>query len=132
MPTQSHRKAPRELVDYEELKDRIYYLEDRVEELESLLGLHTRFLFPPEAKISRTIERLIGMLLATPTLSSDAAYVALYADRLEQPGFNVLHVHMSAVRKLLASLHIQLVTIHGFGWAISETDRKKLKGLVQS
>lgn len=126
--TASNRKPlDDDLIDVEEMKDRIIYLEDRIEELEALLGLRAQFHFPFEIKLSRTRERLIGMLMSLPEVSSESAFAALYGTREHPPTFNVLSVHITHVRKILARIGITIHTIHGFGWSLSAADRAKLK-----
>lgn len=118
-------------LEREAMKDRIRYLETRVEELELLAGLRAEFNFPIEMDLSRIQERLIGMLMTLPKVSSKSAFDALYGTRETQPTFNVLSVHITHVRKILARLGIVVHTIHHFGWYLMPKDRELLKGWAQ-
>ena len=126
-------KPTSDFPDIEEMQCRIRSLENRVEELETLIGIRSQFDFPFEVaiKLSPMRERLMGMLATLPEVPSELAFSALYGARERSPNFNVLSVHMSHIRKILTQFGITVETIHGFGWFLSPADRAKLRRFVK-
>jgi len=109
------------------MPDRTAKMQNRIDELEGMLGMQSRFTFSIRLKVGQIPEKLIGMLMSFPRVSAKAAFAALYGQQCNKPTFNVLSVHIVRVRKILAQLGIKVQTLHSFGWALDPRDREKLK-----
>lgn len=118
--------------------ERIVQLEDRVAELEDMLGMSAHV---PQALMALTVgvrhriqvEAIISMLVARPLLTRAAAYDQFYRDRAEcdQPGFNVISVYMVHARRALAAAGMRVNRIFDQGWFLDNADRTRLREMIK-
>lgn len=111
-------------------------LQDRVEELEEILGL-TAVIPNPLLKGVRpkvASMQLLGMLLARPFVTRDAAYTVLFGDRLEceQPDIKYIDVILSNLRKALADHCVVINTDYGKGIYIDKDNKVRLRAVIEN
>lgn len=113
--------------------NQIAVLQDRVQELEELLGINddvnVRFMFLGMTKMMR---RLLGLLMARDLVSKETIYAALYGSLPEnqQPDIEVIGPWIFHLRNKLHDYDIRIVTVYGSGWAISPSDKARLLAVV--
>lgn len=110
-------------------------LRDRVCELEELLGLTAEFprhLLPRGTFRLNICEPLLGLLLARPFVSQQAAYDACYGGRPEcdQPDIKQIQVAICYLRKGLASKGIEVSLDRGQGYYMTDENKSKLRALI--
>lgn len=115
--------------------DQITALQDRVAELEALLGVSDDALFrfralklrPYECRILSFIEKQTG------TARRQAIYTALFGNRPEcdQPDIRLVDVYLCRIRRVLRPIGIEIVTVFNVGWALTATDKAKLNAWLE-
>lgn len=116
------------------------FLRNRVAELEEVVGLTADL---PRSLIPRAMAgtragapgalRFIGILLARPFGHREGIYTALYGGRPEadQPIDKILDVTVCYARKILADHDIQIQTIRGEGWRLTDANKAKLRTVIE-
>ena len=111
----------------------VHALQDRIEELEDLLGLRVPV---PRSDLELTkIERqLLGILYRGGLISSEFAHRAIYGLRSEcdQPNLKIIDVFISRLRRKLRPHAIKLSTQWGEGYYFDAENRAKLKSLLNA
>jgi hypothetical protein len=113
--------------------ERIAMLEDRVEELERLLGID-----PAQTDeyrclgISPTMRVLLGLLMKRESLCHEVAYAALYGNRPEsrQPADKIISSFIFRLRNELHRLAVEIRTSNLAGWRIAPDDKQRLRVIV--
>ncbi|MEN6535687.1 MAG: helix-turn-helix domain-containing protein [Bryobacteraceae bacterium] len=129
----AHVQAIEMLRRYSGAANELHRLRDRVEELETILGLSEesvdRFI---GLKLSPAEKQIVNILFKWKLAHRERIYAALYGSRLEcdQPEIRTLDVHLHRIRKYLASFHIAIGTQRGAGWFLTEENREKLANLA--
>lgn len=110
-------------------------LQDRIAELENVLGLTARFpgILPGGIFRTRACDQLLGLLMARTFVSHQSAYEALYGDRSEcdQPTTNIIAVTVCWLRKGLKPYDIFIENKWSEGFFISESNKAKLRALIE-
>lgn len=115
--------------------EKIAALEDRVAELEELLGVGPTF-SDQYAKLGLSpMERqVLGYIVRREVATKEGAFQAIYGARSEcdQPDMmkEAISVRIYQVRNALDPHGIEIKTIYKVGWTMSEDDKKKLADLV--
>ena len=107
-------------------------LRDRVDELEELLGVRGTIPRKMFRSCPLAAEQLIGMLLARPSITREAAYTALYGGRPEadQPMEKIIGTRMCQARKALTPHGIAVKTVWGSGYYMTGENKAKLRALL--
>lgn len=107
-------------------------LRDRVEELESLLGLSAdngiwRLGFTP------TQTAFLGMLFTRKLVRRQEAYTGIFGVRSEcdQPQDQNLDVQLSRMRKKLHHLGVSVEAVRGVGWTMTENNKERLRTIIR-
>jgi two-component system cell cycle response regulator CtrA len=109
---------------------RVLELEDRIAELEEILGLNIKL--PGELALTKTLTQMAGLLIKKEVVSSDMFYDAIYGGRPEcdQPLLKIIDVQLCKLRKQLALVDVTIRNRWGRGWYLDAADRAKLRGMV--
>lgn len=114
--------------------ERIQELEDRVAELETLLGAH-----PPKplpswlaegVGMGKTMHSMIGMLLEQTIVSRECAFAVLYGNKpdADQPArVQMIDVHVYRLRKEFAKRGVTIQTVRHVGYCIPLEDKTRLR-----
>lgn len=107
-------------------------LRNRVEELESLIGMDDVERLMDNAGLSKTRAKIAAMLLKRGTVKWEIMLAAIYPDIERRPSVNTLHVHVAHLRRIFAADQIEIMTRWGWGVemppASREILRKKMAG----
>jgi DNA-binding response OmpR family regulator len=98
-------------------------LRDRVEELETLLGLKVSF--AKQFRFTRTEQKFVGILLRRKVASRDAFFTAIYgglSDRSE----GVIEVNISNIRRKLEPYGLTVRNRWGVGYYLDDKAREVL------
>jgi len=105
-------------------------LQDRIAELEEIIGLTADFPIIVQLRERRGLMRLearmLGLLIARPFVPYGCAYDALYGDRAELPKFDTLRTVVKRLRPYLAEIGVEISTVYGEGYFIDKQAKKKL------
>ena len=109
----------------------IQKLQDRIEELETLLGLVSEAKFRP-AGLTKTEWQFVGLVLKHKIISEEVAFRAIYAGRadVDHPGSNIIHQTASRTGRKLAKFGIKLMAQAREGWYLSVKDKSRLRALI--
>lgn len=116
------------------MSDLIQRLQDRVEQLEEVLGLS-------RSSVSRMREtfgigplqaQTLGLLMTRDFVTRDGLYTALYgaAPQSKWPDEKVLDGHLCWLRRHLRSHGITIRTQWGEGWRIAPEDKTRLRAIL--
>lgn len=112
----------------------IQRLKDRIAELESVIGITTAMpeTFFPGVRPKVPAKQLLGMLLARPFVTRDAAYEALFGDRPEcdQPQPKYIDVIICSLRKSLRRFDIEISTEFGHGFFIDKANKERVRAAL--
>lgn len=114
----------------------IAVLEDRIAELEELLGVsvswtdqYRRLGLPPLARL------MLGHIVKRETVTRESLFTTVYGGRAEcdQPDAkNAIGVRVWNIRNTLEPHGIKIQTVYRAGWRMSAADKEKLAVLVAS
>jgi DNA-binding response OmpR family regulator len=116
------------------LRDYAQRLEDRIAELESLLGIN----MPAILGLTKTQTVILGMLVAAPSgvVGTGAIITALYGARPEadQPKGpeKVIHVQVNSLRKKLGTRDIAIETRASVGYFMTSANKARVRALLDS
>ncbi len=98
---------------------------EKVCQLEAIIGMDQ--LFPVYFSLTSQENRLLGALLKMPTVSKDAAMLALYSDRLgDAPNQKIIDVFVCKLRAKLKPYEIVINTVWGVGYSLPGTSKEKI------
>lgn len=103
-------------------------LKHRVRELEQLL-MGTELYLPPHLKLTARQEQLVKVMMSRPMMTREAAMFIIYQDNPEGVEPKILDVFICKIRKKLAEHGIEIKTIWGRGWQITEDGRRRIAEL---
>lgn len=112
-------------------------LRDRIEELESLLGLQLPLLniWQVQIKLNPTDAKILGLLLKHRgrTCSRDYIYFCLYGARpdCDQPQSTIINHYITRIRGRLKPYNIKIHTKYDQGWSLSELNANKLEKVIR-
>ncbi len=108
----------------------VYELRERIRDLEKLVGLSWA---PPRALgLSPMQSKLLGVLLKHRTQCTyEAIMTALYGEREDPPGVEVIRAHVTHIRRLLDPHGIQIKRLWGSGYYITPEHIAKLNALYE-
>lgn len=122
----------------ERLKAELAQANDRIYQLESILGLlkdecsfiqHVLRLDKTAAKITNVLLKRHGVV------SREALTEVIYGNRTDSDALdnpvNVLHTYFCAIRRALEKHDIKVKTVYKTGWLLEEPDREKLNKLLE-
>jgi hypothetical protein len=113
-----------------DVRTEIERLQDRIEELESLLGLS--FIIAPKLALSGMECKILGMLIKQPLMTRSMALSAMYGYDVDNHHDGCVDVPLHKVRKKLHKFGIKITTRQGDGWFLSSEARAKLMPLLES
>ncbi len=111
-------------------------LQDRIEELEELLGIDqsTTGRLRAVLKLEPMHSEILGMLMKRGFVTRDGLYTVLYGDRpeCEWPDEKILDVQICKLRAFLKKQghEINIVTKWGTGWELPRAEKAKIKALI--
>lgn len=116
------------------MTDELTRLRDRVEELEELLGLRMEAPLHFPVHLSRTEERLLGILSSGRLVTKEFAHRALYAARpdCDVPEIQVVDVYACKLRRKLGPFGIAIKTKWGVGYYLDAENVARLKQLYEA
>lgn len=100
---------------------------DRVEELENLLACKDK---RPLWGLTRTEWSLLQFLLSRQIATKEALYTLLYGGD-SNVELKIIDVFLCKIRKKLCTLGIKIETVWGRGYWIKETEKVKLRRLME-
>lgn len=106
-------------------------LEDRIDQLESAMGLD--FLTPVEWGLTGQMMRLFGCLMARELMTSDAAMAAMYGDRAngdDEPQPKIVDVQICKMRARLKPFGISIETRWGQGHYLTPETKALARELI--
>jgi len=110
--------------------EQIIALQDRIEELEDLLGTsppltnaYCALGLPPHQR------RMLGLLMKRTEVTREQMIIAVWGDGPEakQPDLRTIDVHISNIRKKLKSSGAKITTLWGEGFMMTPADKQKLR-----
>ncbi len=105
-------------------------LDDRIAELETLLGLSCPV--PPALRLKPVCARLLGCLLRRERWTRDDLYVALYDDPASAPQIKTIDVHMVHLRAALKPHGITIETLWGVGYFMTREMKARTHALFET
>lgn len=105
-------------------------LRDRVEELESLLGLD--FIVAPKLALASIEAKILGMLIKRPMMTRRMALSAMYGYAAEDRSDRCVDTPLHYLRKKLEKHGVKISTRSTEGWFLSAAAREKLMPLLES
>jgi hypothetical protein len=110
-------------------------LQDRVQELEALLGVGNDDVSRLMTVLDATPQQceMVGFMLKRAVATRTGMFIALFGARPEcdQPDMKLIDVQMVRVRVALGALGIEVHTAWGAGgWSLSTTDKARLRRLM--
>lgn len=116
------------LVNNEETdSDLVYALRQRIRDLETIIGVHWQA--PRVLNLTRSEERVLGVITARPVVSHAALYDALYSLRLNPPDPMIVKAFIFRVRRKMAPHEITIDLRWGFGYEITPDNLARLNAL---
>lgn len=115
----------------EAYEERCAWLEERVAQLESALGMD--FLTPVEWQLTAQMMRLFGCMMARELMTGPAAMAALYRDRLgadDEPDPKIVDVQICKMRARLKPFGIEIVTRWGLGYFLTPATKAQVRELM--
>lgn len=106
-------------------------LRERVTQLEADLGMAAEI--PPLFMLTAHEARLFGMLLQRETCTKEQLMSALYSLRAnddDEPEIKIIDVYVCKARKKLASFGIEITTIWGRGYMLTEPMKRRARELI--
>ena len=111
-------------------------LRDRIEQLESLLGLDRNIAgrLRDAFMITRAQAETLCFMLRRNFVSHEALYITLYGARpdCDQPDPRIMDVQVHHLRTALRKHGIALKTRWGEGWTISPADKIKVRAVLEA
>src|ERR1035437_10557905 len=111
-------------------------LRDRIEQLESLLGLDRNIAgrLRDAFMITRAQAETLCFMLRRNFVSHEALYITLYGARpdCDQPDPRIMDVQVHHLRTALRKHGIALKTRWGEGWTISPADKAKVRAVLEA
>jgi len=110
--------------------ERISMLEDRIEELEEIIGTcppltnaYCVLGLPPHQR------RMLGLLMKRDQATREQIIIAVWGDGPEakQPDLRTIDVHISHIRKKLKPSGAKITTLWGEGFMMTPADKQKLR-----
>ncbi len=98
-------------------------LRDRIEELESLIGITQKL---PELGLSRTEMKILGVIVSRKIASQETIHGAVYGGASERQ-VKTIDVHVCNIRRKLAPMGYEIKTSWGNGLYMEEAARASLK-----
>jgi len=104
----------------------------RIAELETALG--GGFIAPQCFGLTRTEERLVGLMMQLPRVSREQAATALYDDAHRAMVQTTLTIQcfIQKVRVKLKAHGIIVNNIYGAGWAIPAQDKERILAMIEA
>jgi len=108
--------------------DEVFALKERVRDLEALVGLHWA---PPRVLgLTRTQAQLFGLLIRHRTLCTyEMILTALYGERTDPPGVEVIRAHITHIRRLLEPHGLTVRRLWGSGYYLTPEDIARIDAL---
>jgi two-component system cell cycle response regulator CtrA len=107
--------------------------DDRIAELEELLGKSETRFDHTLIKLTKSEDEFVGLFLKRGYWTRDSAFIVLYGARSDEaPEPKILDVLLSRIRHKLAKFGITIDTQPGTGWSMTAENRAKLKALTIS
>lgn len=114
-------------IERDELRERVRQLE------EDLRTIHNEICFPQSLRLSRTQERILAHMLERSCATKESLRILLYSHRVDDERVsNVIHVHISHMRPRLKRFAIEIETIRGIGFALSDESKAILRSLLET
>jgi two-component system cell cycle response regulator CtrA len=105
-------------------------LHARIAQLEEALRGTNEFMPPVEWRLTGSEVRVFGVLLKRSLTTKDAVMAALYRDDgKDEPDIKIVDVFICKMRAKLKPFGIEIKTVWGRGYALTDESRAKLKGL---
>ncbi|MEZ2410518.1 helix-turn-helix domain-containing protein [Bosea sp. RCC_152_1] len=106
-------------------------LRDRCEFLEEAMGLTVDA--PVFLGLTKHEARLFGALLKRPMLTKTGVMATLYSERPdEEPEMKIVDVYVCKIRKKLKPYGLEIETIWGQGYRMTEAMRAKAAALIET
>ena len=109
---------------------KIERLQDRIEELEQLLGIDEDYVMRLHRglKLSMMPCRVLGFIAKRASATKEQLYVAVYGEwpECDQPGIKNLGQFIWLVRQRLTPLGIEIVTDFCIGFSMTAANKRKL------
>ena len=104
----------------------------RCEELERILGLRQEF--PLALGLSKTMQRVLGVLLKRDFISGESLFTIVWGEKPEsdQPESKLVAVYISKLRAKLKPHGIEIKTRWGQGFYMEPESKKRLRDLCAS
>jgi DNA-binding response OmpR family regulator len=105
-------------------------LQDRIEELETILGTGPLVSMGYRALgLSEQPRQILGILMNRPLAARDQIFVAVYGGRPEasQPDIKTVDVQMSTIRAALRVIGAKISTHQCVGWSLEPSEKQKIK-----
>jgi DNA-binding response OmpR family regulator len=113
------------------MSDSIQALQDRIEELEGLLGMNLpRLRIGKLSKLRKTPYKVLGLLLKRELVTRDYIHTALYGGKpeSEQPGdLRVVDQHVCHINRALKEHGLKVHTEYGIGYYLDKSARETLR-----
>jgi DNA-binding response OmpR family regulator len=113
----------------------VQLLKDRVEELEMALGQteDLRLKLAVRFGLTRIKADLLGMLMERDAITPEGAHVVLYGRRpaRSQPDLECVKQHIKQLRDTLSGDDIEIATMWGIGWRLTEKNKRKIRQLLE-
>ncbi len=107
--------------------------DDRIAELEELLGKSDTRFDHTLIKLTKSEDEFVGLFLKRSYWTRESAFIVLYGARSDEaPEPKILDVLLSRMRHKLAKFGITINTQPGTGWSMTAENRAKLKALTIS
>ena len=107
------------------LKDENERLRAEIDEFKRQLA--HEYSAPREWMLTALEERIVGLLVKSESCSKDMLFNGLYGDRLDQPDPKIVDVFICKIRKKLAPFEIEIETLWGRGYRLSDRSRAQLR-----
>ena len=106
-------------------------LQDEITTLQDALGVSAP-VFPLEWDLTRSEEKLLGVLLRRGIAPYDALTTALYQGRVGRDVQEVetLRVHILNLRRKLAVFGIAIRNVHAFGYMLTDETRERIRAAI--
>jgi DNA-binding response OmpR family regulator len=112
----------------------VQQLQDRIAELEELVGLHERIPWWVATKLTPIGAELLSLLLKREAISRETAHVALYGARpdAEQPDIKIIDAYVCKLRAALRPYGVEIGCVFGRGlYFMTAAEKAKLRALIE-
>ena len=100
-------------------------LRDEIEVLKA--GMIAPAVVPPEWGLTNREAAVLTVLARREWVSRETVIAALYSDRTDPPGYNLVAVHVCRIRTKLKPLGTTIKNIWGVGYSLDAATRARLK-----